>query len=91
MTMAIDSPIQVPVGQILTAHPRLVDDWENRLKADPFVIALAKMKGFAVVTGEKPSGNSAKPRIPDVCDALDPRRSLHEPTCGVSPAGLADL
>jgi len=68
----IDAPIQVEVSQILGAHPRLVDNRKNRSKADPFVIALAKVKGFAVVTGEKPSGNLEKPRIPDVCDALAP-------------------
>lgn len=68
----IDGPIQVEVGQILAVHPRLVDNRKNRSKADPFVIALAKIKGFTVVTGEKPSGNLEKPKIPDVCGALNP-------------------
>jgi hypothetical protein len=68
----IDGPIQVHVGHILTAHPRLVDSRKNRSKADPFVIALARIKSLSVVTGEKPSGNLNKPRIPDVCAALTP-------------------
>jgi len=34
------------------------------------VIALAMVKSGTVVTEEKPTGNIAKPRIPDVCDAL---------------------
>ena len=37
---------------------------------DPFVIAIAMVKSGTVVTEEKPTGNIAKPRIPDVCDAL---------------------
>ena len=31
---------------------------------------LAMVKSGTVVTEEKPTGNIAKPRIPDVCDAL---------------------
>jgi hypothetical protein len=68
---AIDDEIQGVVAEILAAHQRLVDERRNRSKGDPFVIALAKMKGFAVVTGEKASGNLQKPKIPDVCGALD--------------------
>lgn len=67
----IDDEIQRVVADILRDHRRLVDERRNRSKGDPFVIALAKMKGFAVVTGEKPSGNLEKPRIPDVCGALN--------------------
>ena len=42
----------------------------KRSGGDPFVIALAMVKSGTVVTEEKPAGNIAKPRIPDVCDAL---------------------
>ena len=42
----------------------------KRSGGDPFVIALAMVKSGTVVTEEKPTGNIAKPRIPDVCDAL---------------------
>lgn len=66
----LDEQIQVAVAEILAAHPRLVDERKKRSKGDPFVIGLAKMKGFTVVTGERASGNLEKPRIPDVCGAL---------------------
>lgn len=68
---AMDEEIQRVVAEILAVHQRLVDERRNRSKCDPFVIALAKMKGFTVVTGEKASGNIQKPRIPDVCGALN--------------------
>jgi hypothetical protein len=67
----MDAEIQRVVAEILAVHQRLVDERRNRSKCDPFVIALAKMKGFTVVTGEKASGNLQKPRIPDVCGALN--------------------
>ena len=41
----------------------------NRSIADPFVIAVAKVRKMAVVTGEKRKGNPARPKIPDVCAA----------------------
>ena len=66
-----DGEIQGVVAEILAAHQRLVDERRNRSKGDPFVIALATRKGFAVVTGEKASGNLQKPKIPDVCGALN--------------------
>jgi hypothetical protein len=70
---AMDEEIQRVVSEILAAHERLVDHRRSRSKCDPFVIALAKMKGYAVVTGEKASGNLQKPKIPDVCAALNVR------------------
>ncbi len=69
-SVPIDEPIQQAVAQILARYPRLVDSRKARMEADPFVIALAQLKGLAVVTGEKPTGNLEKPNIPDVCQAL---------------------
>jgi len=43
----------------------------GRNGADPFVIALARVRGGVVVTEETASGNIQKPRIPDVCDAIN--------------------
>jgi hypothetical protein len=65
----IDDRIQERVSVILEQHERLVR--HNRSGADPFVIGLAMVEGCTVVTGERPSGSLAKPRIPDVCDALE--------------------
>jgi len=70
MVVAIDSDIQKHLTEIMSRYPRLVDTKRNRSGCDPWVIALAKAKGFIVVTAEKASGNLAKPKIPDVCSDL---------------------
>lgn len=46
-----------------------MDTLRGRSKADPFVIATAIERNAVVVTGELPTGNMNKPRIPDVCNA----------------------
>ena len=69
----MDTAIQVAVAAILANHQRLVDTRKNRSQADPFVIALAQLHGFAVVTGERPTGRPDRPHIPDVCTALNIR------------------
>ncbi len=66
----VDESIQHAVIAILQQYPRLVDTRRNRSNADPFVIALAQIRGCTVVTGEKPTGKLEKPNIPDVCSAL---------------------
>jgi hypothetical protein len=65
----IDDRIQERVATILGQHERLVR--HNRSGADPFVIGLAMVEGCTVVTGERLSGSLEKPRIPDVCGALE--------------------
>ena len=70
MIVDLDTAIQKHVATVLTAHPRLVDTRKNRSQGDPFVIALALARGCAVLTGERATGNIAKPNIPDVCAAL---------------------
>lgn len=63
----LDTDVQVQAAAILGAFPRLVDTRKNRSIADPFVIALAQVKSATVVTGERASGTTEKPRIPNVC------------------------
>jgi len=70
MVVDLDGAVQQRVTAILHSHPRLVDTRKNRSSGDPFVIALAQVRGLSVVTGEKPTGVLAKPNIPDVCAAL---------------------
>ena len=70
MFVPIDDEIQRAVAEILSNHPRLVDTRKNRSGADPFVIALAKVNGCLVVTGERPTNSVDRPNIPDVCSAL---------------------
>ena len=67
----IDDDIQDAVSAILSDHPRLIDTRRGRSGADPFVIALAKVRGCAVITGERPSGSLKRPKIPDVCSAIE--------------------
>jgi hypothetical protein len=66
----LDGNIQITVADILAKHPRLVDERKNRSQADPFVIALALNNTVTVVTLEQ-SKNLNKPRIPDVCSAMN--------------------
>lgn len=68
--MPIDDATQDAVSAILADHPRLIDTRRGRSGADPFVIALARVHGCAVVTGERPSGSLRRPKIPDVCRAV---------------------
>jgi hypothetical protein len=68
--LPIDEPTQRAVAQILSDYPRLVDTRKNRSTADPFVIAVAQVNGLTVVSGEIPSNNLLKPKIPDVCSAM---------------------
>jgi hypothetical protein len=67
---AIDDDVQQAVVEILARHEKLVDTRKNRSAADPFVIALAKVRGCTVVTGEQATRKPHRPNIPDVCGAL---------------------
>jgi len=70
MIVPIDEEIQRRVTHILASYPRLVDTRKSRSAGDPFVIALAQVHKYSVVTGERPTGVITKPNIPDVCSAL---------------------
>lgn len=64
--------VQNTVSDILQNpnYQRLVEDRKGTYGADPFVIALAKVKDLVVVTGERATNNIAKPKIPDVCNDM---------------------
>lgn len=68
MFVPIDGAIQSVVRDILSNHPRLVDQRKGRSGADPFVIALAEINNAGAVTDEN-LGSATKPHIPDVCKA----------------------
>ena len=70
MIVSIGEEVQRHVVDIVAKHPRLVDTKKNRSACDPWVIALARVRGLTVVTGEKATGNLKKPKIPDVCRNL---------------------
>ena len=70
MFRELDDNIQVAAARVLAKFPRLVGERKLRTSADPFVIALARVKKLQIVTDEKPTGNLNRPNIPDVCAAL---------------------
>ena len=63
----LEEKIQASATEILASFPQLVNTRRSRSVADPFVIALARVRGLTVVTAERASGSLQKPRIPDVC------------------------
>jgi len=65
-----DEALQHEVRDILAQHERLVESGKNRTQADAFVIAVAKLSGATVVSGETRSYKQGKEKIPNVCDAL---------------------
>lgn len=64
-----DEEEQQRARAILAAHPGLIREGEDRVNADPFVIALAEVRGMTVVAEEVWSGNPNRPKIPNVCNA----------------------
>lgn len=70
MIVSIDTDIQSCLVEIMAKYPRLVDTKKNRSGCDPWVIALARVRGLYVVSAERASGNLIKPKIPDVCKDL---------------------
>ncbi len=63
----LDAETQVALREVMAQFPRLVNTQKDRSTADPVVIALARVKSFSVITGEKAAGTDARPRIPNVC------------------------
>lgn len=69
--------VQRSARTVLERHPKIINTGSGRSGADPFVIALAHARRGVVVTEETASGRIEKPKIPDVCDALEvPRLNL---------------
>ena len=63
----LNEDIQRKVKAILAKHPRLVMEKKQRFAADPFIIAVAKLRGLTLVTEERPTGSLNRPNIPDIC------------------------
>ncbi|MBI3153103.1 MAG: DUF4411 family protein, partial [Chloroflexi bacterium] len=59
--------MQLAVRDILAGFPLLTKNLPGRNSADPFVVALARMKNYTVVT-EEGLGSINRPRIPFVCE-----------------------
>jgi hypothetical protein len=70
MIVAFDSDIEANVIDLMSKFPRLIDERKGRSGGDPFVIAVAIVRGLTVITGESASNKLDAPKIPDVCKAL---------------------
>ena len=65
-----DEETQIIVRDILSKHRGLVEGGKKKNNADPFVIAVAKIKGCTIVSEEIRTNNPESPKIPDVCSCL---------------------
>ncbi len=65
--LPLDEDIQKAAADILGKFQELVNDRKGRSSCDPFVIALAKVNGCVVITGESRTNKIKSPKIPDVC------------------------
>ena len=70
MLVKLDKEIEARVQDIMRRYPRLVDTKKGRSVGDPFVVAVARARKLAVITGENATDKMDVPRIPDVCDDL---------------------
>lgn len=68
VSVEVDDEQQHHMQHLMGAYPRLVDTVKGRSGADPFVIAIARMRrGKIIVVSEEDFGKRDSPRIPDVC------------------------
>lgn len=69
-----DAALLKEANAISTQHPGLIDPTASHDEADRYIIALAKMKGWSVVSHETPARRkSYAPRtdyVPDVCSKM---------------------
>jgi len=65
--------VQYLVREILHKYPSLVTGRRKANGADPFVIALAKLKNCTLVSDETRAGEGQPVKIPNVCEAYDVR------------------
>ena len=70
LVVPTDPTIAAEVQSILTTFPHLVMNMKGRNRADPFVIAVARLRGASVVTGEGSDGTMNRPKIPYICQQL---------------------
>ena len=72
MFLPLSEEVQASASEVLAVFPRLVDTVKGRGKADPFVIALARVEKITLVSHEKfVTGTQERPRIPNACKHFD--------------------
>lgn len=75
----MDQEQQSAVKKILDRYPKMLQNRKGQRAADPFVVALALIRGATVVTDEA-GGNERNPKIPSVCTAY-----------GIKPISFRDV
>ena len=70
LVVRTDQAVVSATQQVLRGHELLVKNMKGRNRADPFVIAVAQLRGAIVVTGEGSDGTATRPKIPYVCGQL---------------------
>lgn len=69
-----DVALLTEANAVTTAYPGLIDPYARHDEADRYVIALAKLRGWTVVTHETPARSKKRALrshfIPDVCRGL---------------------
>jgi len=68
MFLTPDEAVQGQVNHIVNTYTGLVAAGKEKFQADPFVIALAKVGGYTVITEE--TGPTSLAKIPGVCNAM---------------------
>ena len=68
----LDGDLQTAQEGVINQFPKLINQARGRSLCDPWVIALAQVRACPVVTYET-IGSDNKPKIPNVCHALDIR------------------
>jgi hypothetical protein len=69
----LNDDIQIATTDVLAAYPEWIPPDRSKNVADAFVVALARVRGCPVVSGEKwtDSPYPERNKIPNVCDGLD--------------------
>lgn len=62
-----DREVMEVFTEIVNTYPDFMKVNSTKSGADPFVVALAKVKGLVVVTYETAAKKNAAPKIPNVC------------------------
>jgi hypothetical protein len=72
--IAHDQALMTEANAVTTAYPGLIDPYARHDEADRYIIALAKLRGWTVVTHETPARSKKHAVrthfIPDVCRAM---------------------
>jgi hypothetical protein len=69
MFLELDGEVQAATREVLASNQLLAKDFAQRTHADPFVIAVARVRRLPIVTQEG-TGSEKRPTIPYVCGGL---------------------